>query len=210
MTWGVVVVGPAYFRDPRMQDLIGAMRDRSKEKAMKRENDLTPGPRSNETFEMARQRSAFQTASRERSNRRPSALDEDDMSPSSGAYVRDVSNYSSSNDTMSGMDDRSRELHAQNRVEQQSRTGGTSSRTSSQDSAWDKLRQQTLLHPNSSTQDASRGTSANPNTSGLDQAFPVDFNQESSKAQAQRAFDEQVERERRGGDFDEKSNGRRG
>jgi hypothetical protein len=207
--WGVAVLTPAYFRDPRMQDIVVALRDKHRQRAFKRENDTTPGQRSNETFEMARQRSAFQTASRERSNRSPSTSDQDDMSPTSGGFARDVSNYSSTGGAVSDGNGRPRESHGgQNGVEQQPRTGGTATKSSSQGSAWDQLRQQALSHPDSTDRDSPRTTTSN--TLEHDQHFPLDYNQESARAKAQTEFDELVERERRGGDFDEKPSSRRG
>ncbi|KAF1821547.1 uncharacterized protein K489DRAFT_411004 [Dissoconium aciculare CBS 342.82] len=202
-TWGVTVLAPTYFRDPRIRDILAAMRRNAKEQSIRKEIDQAPGQRAGETFEMARQRSAFQTATRDRNNR---AGSEDEMSPTNGAWAREAANANSNNGITSGTTHETSELVPQRSSDSQANSGSTSTRPPSQGSAWDKLRQQALSQPDHHRDDRDASSAA----SGLDQVFPAEDDLRSSRARAQREFDEQVERERKGGDFGDKPSSRRG
>jgi hypothetical protein len=202
-TWGVTVLAPTYFRDPRVRDILAAMRQNAKQKSIRKEIDQAPGQRSGETFEMARQRSAFQTATRDRNSH---AGNEEDMSPTNGAWAREAADANSNNGITSGTTYETSEPVPHRSSKYQANSGSTSTRQPSQGSAWDKLRQQAMSQPDHHRDDRDESSA----TSKLDQAFPAEDDLSSSKARAQREFDEQVERERKGGDFNEKPSSRRG
>lgn len=217
---GVYAIGPAYLGDPRLREFHAAARRQRQMGAATTPMpvDQSPGPRSGETIEMARQRSMIQERARrqkvEQLQQRQQQQEQqqrvgttgrsavDDASPTSGSFGDEFLDMGaeSSQERSSGS---WRSNAASSQRQDKSDRGQTSSVATSQSSggsAWDRVRQQAL---------SGQGESAPPSGVRSSTRPTRDLFEEEQRAAAQREFDARVQREREGREFEDNGNSRR-
>ncbi|KAK4617724.1 hypothetical protein CLAFUW4_12354 [Fulvia fulva] len=170
------------------------------------EVDQTGGQRQGETYDMARQRRGVQRAGRESGAWQTQNI-MDDASPTGAMFMSDYQENESPSDSGVMSDGHVKQRDSQVRFEearrdaQQSRNDGFGAAPKSSGSAWERLRQQ-----------ASSGEPGQSSTkSRRDASSPVDsfmsLQGEDNRRQEQKAFDQKMEREREGKDFESQSGG---
>lgn len=233
--------------DPRTKELSEAIRKRTQNGRMIEgiNEDRTAGPRNGETMDMAKQRRRAQEAQdawrrrREEGQAQTSArTQDDDMSPTGGAFEADYVDMESAHVTDTGMmsDEQARRssqrLEAQQRADyedrsetqrpsqqagpqkpqdksQSSPSSWNTSAPTSGGSAWERLRHQAAS--GSQQQTSSRTTASNRSSSNSDSfSFSSgDEDRQLARGEAQKDFDARLEQERQGKDFDDRNSGRR-
>lgn len=208
-------------RDPKLKEFTNKLR------AMQRDGQGKPlpgnvdydgaGPKPNETFDMARQRRGVQAMGRR-------GAGQDDASPSAGAYGDE--HLDTSADVVFQSEDEVRRqadaMVASSRSNSPAPTQPRSTRPTPREpsgeatepsggSAWGRLRQEALgtVAKRAPIAGGARTSAGSSPTSGNDEFGFSSADSQSAKSDAQREFDARLERERAGGDFEDKSQGRK-
>jgi len=213
-------------RDARLKEYNDAERRYRMKNQKLREVDQTPGPRESETYEMARQRQNVQEALRRKKvagHTDASVPPTDDMSPTGGSFKEDFENTGASDllsDSQLQRQERQENRMREREAATHNATGSSTlsdtdstpraalatqpqqQKTSSSTSSWDRLRERAGVKPSSP---ASTVTQADDGLSFMQYSSasaPLSSQSSQSasaskgRSDAQREFDEQLERER--------------
>ncbi|EME40994.1 hypothetical protein DOTSEDRAFT_82475 [Dothistroma septosporum NZE10] len=207
--------------DPRLKELGEKIRERAKsgkggellpgQMAGGREVDQSAGMRTRdgETFDMARQRRGVQRSEREGKASRGEMVD--DASPTGGMFMSDYQDSGTPNDSGIMSDGHVKQRDSQVRFDeakketQQSRDDGSRATPKSSGSAWERLRQQANSGaPGQSSMKNSRDASSTGDSFMFSQA---EEDRQLPRVEQQKQFDQRVEREREGKDFESQTGG---
>jgi hypothetical protein len=183
--------------DPRLKEVMESLKDNNKRTGLpgNRQVDTTAGPRPGESMEMARQRQNVQQQQQQPMVSNVARQGDDDMSPAGGTFESGF--FGGGSDAGMLNDDqarREREKSERQKIAERRRgdsDGPTPAAAGKPGSAWERVRQQ-----------AASGSNAKPTGPDSTSSFDEEEKQ-SARVEAQKEFDDRIERERAGRDFEE-------